>query len=223
MVPGLNPWCWVSSLLSPIVSPSRSISPWAVTQTLNLSSIQNCKHLILRDMMVLWPTQQHIRGSGVRWSRSVAACVICSLVFMWPGNMSKIMTVNERLFWFTITLGSLKLTPFGNTPDTLNGNNNCLDFADLWLVARAEYRPPIGHQWPDLATRFYWLTPTTGHQLVSIFVRTPAEVSVWDLIICVLGTKQKTSKHIWPSILIIDIVTAIMENISFDENSLKMF
>ena len=46
---------------------------------------------------------------------------VISVVFMGPGNMSKILAVNERVFWFTITLGSLTLTPFGNTLDTRQG------------------------------------------------------------------------------------------------------
>lgn len=51
---------------------------------------------------------------------------VISVVFVGPGNMSRILAVNERVFGFTITLGSLKLTPFGNTLDTLNRNENCL-------------------------------------------------------------------------------------------------
>ena len=50
---------------------------------------------------------------------------VISVVFMGPGNMSRILAVNERVFGFTITLGSLKLNTLWQHPD------NCLDLTDL--------------------------------------------------------------------------------------------
>ena len=48
---------------------------------------------------------------------------VISVVFVDPGNMSKILAVNERVFGFTITLGSLKLNTLWQHPD------NCLDLS----------------------------------------------------------------------------------------------